>query len=222
AHHGWPDRFADQVASALAADSFVAKDYLVRAKSATISLAATQLLLLGAQRRSWERRMGELLLGAPRVGRAKAPKEDELGPAVPGGKVYLSFPGMGDLLAARVAGEIGDISNFDTPNGLQAYAGKAPVTRRSGKSELVVANRLACNTYLRDAVQQWAFCSLGTSGWAREFYDEHRAKGNGHHAALRSLGNRWLEVLWHCLTKGVAYDESIHVANRNRALGRAA
>ncbi len=44
--------------------------------------------------------------------------------------------------------------------------GKAPVTRRSGKSELVVANRLACNGYLRDAVQQWAFCSLNSSGWA--------------------------------------------------------
>ncbi|HEY7917410.1 MAG TPA: hypothetical protein VIC86_10585, partial [Acidimicrobiales bacterium] len=56
------------------------------------------------------------------------------------------------------------------------------------------------------------------SGWAREFYDAHRAKGNGHHAALRALGNRWLEVLWHCLTHNVAYDEAVHVANRNRAL----
>jgi len=218
-HHGWPEHFADQVAAALAADNFVARDYLVRAKADTIALAAVQLLAIGAQRRTWERRMGALLLGPRRQGRGSS--EDEPGQAVPGGEIYLSFAGMGDRLAARVAGEIGDISNFESPNGLQCYAGKAPVTRRSGKSEFVVANRLACNRYLANAVQQWAFCSLKYSGWAREFYDSQRARGKGHHAALRALGNRWLEVLWHCLHKGVRYEESVHVANRNRALGRA-
>ena len=220
--HGWPDRFAERVETALASDQFVARDWLIRAKTDTIRLAATQLLALGAQRRAWERRMGELLLGAPRAGRAGQPEEGDQGLAVPGGEIYLSFPGLGDRLAARVAAEIGAITNFNAPNGLQCYAGKAPVTRRSGKHDLVVANRLACNGHLRDAVQQWAFCSLRGSGWAREFYDTHRAKGNGHHAALRALGNRWLEVLWHCLTRHVAYDEAVHVANRHHALGRAA
>jgi transposase len=221
--HGWPERFADQVTAALTGDHFIARDYLVRAKADTIRLAATQLLVIGTQRRAWERRMGQLLLGAPRHGRARQPREDELGQALPGGKVYLSFPGLGDRLAARVAGEIGDHpQQFGSPNALQCYAGKAPVTRRSGKSELVVATRLACNRYLANAVQQWAFCSLRQSLWAREFYDAQRARGKGHHAALRALGNRWLEILWHCLTRGQLYDEAIHIANRNRALGRAA
>lgn len=220
AKHGWPDRFADRVTAALAEDHFVARDYLVRAKADTITLACTQLLLLRTQRRAWERRMGELLLGDRRRGRAKQPGDDR-GPAVPGGEIYLSFPGLGDRLAARIAGEIGDaIGQFDTPNALQCYAGKAPVTRRSGKSELVVACRLACNRYLADAVQQWAFTSLRNSGWAREFYDTQRARGKRHQAALRALGNRWLEILWHCLTRNIAYDEAVHVANRNRALAR--
>jgi transposase len=221
--HGWPGRLADTVTAALAADHFIPRDYLVRAKASTIRLTATQLLAISAQRRQWERRMGELLLGAPRSGRARQPREEELGQAFPGGKVYLSFPGLGDRLAARVAGEIGDhIAQFQSPNALQCYAGKVPVTRRSGKSELVVAARLACNRYLADAVQQWAFCSLRTSGWAREFYDTQRARGKGHHAALRALGNRWLEILWHCLIRDQLYDEATHVANRNRALGHAA
>jgi hypothetical protein len=90
------------------------------------------------------------------------------------------------------------------------------------EEELVVSNRLACNRYLRDAVQQWAFCSLSQSGWAREFYEAQRARGKGHHAALRALGNRWLEVLWHCVRNGVAYDEETHVANRRRYLEVAA
>ena len=50
--------------------------------------------------------------------------------------------------------------------------------------------------------------SLRTSGWAREFYDTQRGRGKRHHAALRALGNRWLEVLWHCLTKNIPYDEA--------------
>jgi transposase len=221
--HGWPERFADKVIAALTGDQFTPRDYLVRAKADTIRLAATQLLAIGSQRRAWERRMGELLVGAPRQGRTRQPREDQPGQALPGGKVYLSFPGLGDRLAARIAGEIGDHpQQFQSPNALACYAGKAPVTRRSGKSELVVATRLACNRYLADAVQQWAFCSLNQSGWAREFYDLQRARGKTHHAALRALGNRWLEIVWHCLLRGQLYDEATHTANRNRALGKAA
>src|SRR5207253_7390125 len=178
-----------------------------------------QLLAIGKQRRSWQRRMGELLLGAPRRGRARKPREDERGQSFPGGEVYLSFPGLGDRLTARVAGEIGDHpEQFESPNALQCYAGKAPVTRRSGKSEFVVSCRLAYNRHLGDAAQQWAFCSLGSSTWARQFYDQKRAAGKGHHAALRALANRWLEILWHCLRNGVLYDEAVHLANRNQAL----
>jgi len=219
AKHGWPARFAARVADALTSDQLPVKEYLVRAKETTIMLTATQLLALRQARKSWERRMGELLLGSPRYGRAKQPKEPDSGKAIPGGDIYLSFPGLGDILAARVAGEIGDhIEQFDAPSGLQCYGGTAPVTRRSGRSELVVARRLAYNHYLGAAVHQWAFCSLTKSRWAREFYDAKIAAGKGHHAALRALGNRWLEILWHCLMKGVHYDETVHIRNRQRAL----
>lgn len=221
--HGWPDRFADNVAAALTRPALPPRDYLVRAKAATIRLAATQLLALHEARQAWERRMAELLLGGPRTGRERTVKDPDPGKAIPGGEIYLSFPGLGDRLAARVAGEIGDhIEHHTTPNALQCYAGRAPVTRRCGKSDFVVARRLAHNRYLGDAVHQWAFRGLTQSAWAREFNDATVAAGKGHHAALRALGNRWLEILWHCLTKGVTYDESTHQANRNRALRPAA
>lgn len=42
--------------------------------------------------------------------------------------------------------------------------------------------------------------------------DSQRARGKAHHAALRALGDRWLEILWHCLHRGVLYDEAVHVA----------
>lgn len=223
ARHGWPGRFADRVSEAMAAPRLPVRPELARAKAGAIRLAAAQLLLLRAQRKTWERRMGELLLGSARYGRDKPPKDPDPGKAFPGGEIYLSMPGLGDRLAARVAGEIGEHpEQFTTPNALQCYAGRAPVTRRSGRSEFTIARRLAYNRHLGEAVHQWAFCSLRQSAWAREFYDTKTAAGNSHHAALRALGNRWLEVLWHCLRLGVPYNEAIHTANRNRALNKAA
>jgi transposase len=217
ARHGWPGRFADRVTEAMTAPRLAVRPELARAKAGSIRLAAAQLLAIRAQRREWERRMGELLLGAPRTGRDRTPKDPDPGKAFPGGEIYLSMPGLGDRLAARVAGEIGEhFEQFTTPNALQCYAGKAPVTRRSGRSEFTIARRLAYNRHLGEAVQQWAFCSLNRSAWARDFYDAKIAAGDTHHAALRKLANRWLEILWHCLSKAGRYDEAVHAANRNR------
>jgi hypothetical protein len=66
--HGWPERLADQVATALAAHHFTPRAYLVRAKADTIRLAATQLLAIGAQRRVWERRMASCCLALHALG----------------------------------------------------------------------------------------------------------------------------------------------------------
>jgi transposase len=148
--------------------------------------------------------------------------EDRPGQALPGGEIYLSFPGLGRRLAARIAGEIGEhVERFTTPNSLQCYAGSAPVTRRSGKRDFVVAHRLACNRHLANAVHTWAFASLRRCAWAKQFYDTQKARNRSHHGALRALGNRWLEVLWHCLIKGVTYNDTLHVANRDRGLNLA-
>jgi transposase len=167
--------------------------------------------------------MGELLLGGTRPRPGVSPRETDPGKAFPGGEIYLSMPGLGDRLAARIAGEIGEhIEQYATPNALQCYAGRAPVTRRSGRSEFTIARRLAYNRHLGEAVQQWAFCSLRQSPWAREYYNAKTAAGKSHHAALRALANRWLEVLWHCLRLGVPYNETTHATNRNRALKSAA
>src|SRR5215211_3703129 len=59
--------------------------------------------------------------------------------------------------------------------------------------ELLITRRLACNRHLADAVHKWAFASLRRSTWAKDYYDSQRARGKDHHAALRTLGNRWLE-----------------------------
>ena len=211
---GYLQRFADRIAAALAEDHFTAPEHLARAKIDTIRLTARQLLLIDAQRRVWEKRMGELLLGTP----GQLP-EDQPGQAFPGGGTYLSFPGLGHRSHRQDRRRDRRAHRAVHHAELTAMLCRArPGPRRSGKRDLVVAHRLACNRYLADAVHKWAFASLRRSAWAREFYDAQRGRGKSHHAAPRALGNRWLEILWHCLTHDVPYDETVHIANRSRAL----
>ena len=53
-----------------------------------------------------------------------------------------------------------------------------------------------------------AFSALKSSPGARAYYDQHRARGAGHHAALRQLGNRLVGILHGCLKTGTLYDEA--------------
>jgi hypothetical protein len=74
--------------------------------------------------------------------------------------LFGSLPGAGPKLAPRLLGEIGDNrSRFDCAEGLQAYAGTAPVTFPSGQIEKYLVRR-ACATELRAAVHLWAGLSL--------------------------------------------------------------
>jgi hypothetical protein len=86
------------------------------------------------------------------------------------------------------------------------YAGTSPVTRASGKKKTVLA-RYVHNDRLIDALHQQAFCALTASPGARAYYDELRARGQGHHAALRQLSNRLVGILHGCLKTGALYDE---------------
>jgi transposase len=122
-------------------------------------------------------------------------------------EIYLSQPGPGKTLAARALGEFGDDEHrYATAKNRKNYAGTSPVTRASGKKKTVLA-RFIHNDRLVDALHQQAFCALTASPGARAYYDELRARGQGHHAALRQLSNRLVGILHGCLKTGTLYDE---------------
>lgn len=77
--------------------------------------------------------------------------------------------------------------------------------------------RYARNKRLGDAAQQWAFSSMRGSAGATAYYRQLRARGTGHHAALRQLSNGWVGILHGCLKTGTRYDEDTawaHILNR--------
>jgi transposase len=132
----------------------------------------------------------------------------------PDADIYLSLPGLGVILGARVLGEFGDDPNrYTTAKCRKNYAGTSPLTIASGKKRAVLARHVR-NRRLYDAIDQWAFCALQTSPGARTFYDQHRAADDTHHQALRALGNRLVGILHGCLRHHTHYDEHKAWAHR--------
>ncbi len=123
-------------------------------------------------------------------------------------EIYLSQPGLGMILGARVLAEFGDDANrYADSRARKNYSGMAPVTRASGTKRVVLA-RHARNQRLADALYQQAFAALTGSPGARAYYDRQRARGVTHHQALRALANRLVGILHGCLTHQTTYDET--------------
>ena len=132
----------------------------------------------------------------------------------PDADIYLSQPGLGVILGARVLGEFGDDPNrYTDAKSRKNYAGTSPLTVASGRKSAVLARHVR-NRRLYDAIDQWAFCALNTSPGARLFYDKRRAAGDLHHQALRVLGNRLVGILHGCLRHRTHYDEQKAWAHR--------
>ncbi|MHA6784619.1 IS110 family RNA-guided transposase [Pseudonocardia saturnea] len=135
----------------------------------------------------------------------------------PDAEIYTSQPGLGVVLGARVLSEFGDDPHrYRDAKARKNYAGTSPITRASGRRTVVLA-RYARNKRLGDAVHQWAFCALTSSPGARAYYDSIRARGTGHHAALRQLGNRLVGILHGCLKTRTLYDEPTAWAHHTAA-----
>jgi transposase len=140
----------------------------------------------------------------------------------PDAEIYLSQPGLGVVLAARVLAEFGDDKDrYANAKARRNYAGTSPITRQSGKKKTVMA-RYVHNDRLIDALGQQAFSALRASPGARTYYDRQRARGVGHRAALRQLGNRLVGILHGCLKTRTRYNEAIAWAHHQEDLEAAA
>ena len=136
----------------------------------------------------------------------------------PDAEIYLSQPGLGPVLGARVLGEFGDDPHrYASGKARKNYAATSPITRASGKKKIVVA-RFIHNDRLIDALMAQALSALGSSPGARACYDAQRAAGAEHNAALRKLANRLAGILHGCLKTRTLYDESTAWSHRENKL----
>ena len=136
----------------------------------------------------------------------------------PDAEIYLSQPGLGPILGARVLGEFGDDPDrYVSGKARKNYAGTSPLTRASGKKK-VVAARFIRNDRLIDALMAQAFTALNASPGARALYDAERARGTGHNPALRKVANRLVGILHGCLKTRTLYDEATAWSHRDNKL----
>ena len=211
--HGWPERFADRVATRWPPR---------RCRSATTSSAprprnpAGRRPLLAPARPAAAGNAGwASCCSAAPASAATTPQGPRPGERLPrrGDLPELPRPGRPPRRSGRRR-DRRTPEQFDTPNALQCYAGRAPVTRRSGKNEFVVARRLAYNRYLGDAVHQWAFCSLNRRPGPASSTTPRSPPATDQSAARSAP---LAMVLWHCRT-GATQDVPLDPAAAGLAL----
>jgi transposase len=195
------DRRAAEIQAALRSEQLIAPSVLAQAFAATTKAAVGII--------------SELNLG---IADLEAALDDRF-EQHPDADIYLSLPGLGDVLGARVLGEFGDDPDrYASAKSRKNYAGTSPLTVASGKKRAVLARHVR-NRRLYDAIDQWAFCSITASPGCRAFYDHRRAAGDLHHQALRALGNRLVGILHGCLDHRARYDEHTAWAHRATVTG---
>ena len=130
-------------------------------------------------------------------------------------EIYLSQPGLGPILGARVLGEFGDDPDrYVSGKARKNYAGTSPLTRASGKK--VVAARFIRNDRLdRRAACPGRECP-GSITWRRALDDAARARGTEHNAALRKLAELLVGILHGCLRTRTLYDEATAWPHREK------
>jgi transposase len=170
------DRLADQIWGALGEQTVVIPGTVAAEK--VLTRLAGQLITLQTQRKEVGTEIEQAL------------------DALPLYAVLTSMPGVGVRTAARILIEIGDASTFPTAGHLAAYAGIAPVTRRSGTSIRGEFPSRSGNKNLKNAFFMSAFASLRADPVSRAYYDKKRAEGKKHNAALICLARRRSDVIY--------------------------
>ena len=157
-----------------------------------------RLRLANAEFRQAERRLDELCAALSRNASGE-----------PGGPcdadILRSMPGIGTVILAILLTEAGDPLARRDHAALRTLSGVAPVTKRSGKSHVVVM-RHAAQVRLRRAVFHWARVAVVHDPESRSRYEALRQRGHSYGRALRGIADRLLGVACVLLRRQVLFD----------------
>jgi transposase len=166
------------------------------------TLMLQQLDFVQAQIREQEQRLKELLQVTPAM------------------ELLMSLPGIGLILAAVLALEIGDITRFASAERLASYAGTTPRVHASGGKVRYGRLRPDINRYLR-----WAFVEAGNSvavnhkrcahRHVSRLYSRLRAR-RGHSKAIGAVARHLAEASFWVLSRSEPYRDPALKTSRSR------
>ena len=112
----------------------------------------------------------------------------------------LSIPGLGELSAAAILAEYGDIKNFSSPNKMLAFAGLEPSVIQSGTLENNGKMVKHGSGHLRYSIMNSAMIILRYSPTFYDYYLKKRSEGKCHRVALSHVCKKLIRVIY-CLEK---------------------
>ena len=125
---------------------------------------------------------------------------DELNPPI------LSIPGVGIQSAAMILAEIGDFSNFESPDKILAYAGCSPSTYQSGKLTNCYAHmEKRGSRYLRYALYNATKYVCHWNPVFAEYLAKKRAEGKHYNVALSHATKKLVRLIYALQKSGKAY-----------------
>ena len=131
-------------------------------------------------------------------------------------RLFQSLPGAGAIYASRLTAAFGsDRRRWQSAQELACLVGVAPVLERSGQS-CWVRWRYFCPKFLRQTFHEYACESIRHSFWARAYYEQQRAKGKSHHAAVRALAFKWVRIIFRCWQTRTVYNEVKYLESLRR------
>ena len=129
----------------------------------------------------------------------------------PLGKVLTTLCGFGPRTGARTLAEIGDPHRFADAGRLAAYAGLAPVDRQSGRHHHTRRPR-GGNHRLKNAMFTAAFVATQHDPDARAYYQQKRAEGKRHNAAVICVARRRCNIILAMLKTATPYQPPLALA----------
>ena len=121
-----------------------------------------------------------------------------------------SLPGAGPALVPRLIAALGtQRDRYQSASELQSYSGIAPVLASSGKQHWVHW-RWACPKFVRQTFHEWAAHSIGSSAWAKAYYEQQRANGKPRNTVVRALAFKWIRILFRCWKDRKPYREDFY------------
>ena len=120
--------------------------------------------------------------------------------------VITTITGIGKVLGAAIYSEIGDISRFEKPNQLVAYAGLDVTVKQSGDfnaSNTKISKR--GSPYLRRAVWLAATVAAFKDPALSKYYESLKSRGKSHKTALGAVSRKLTNIIFAVLRDNKPY-----------------
>ena len=121
----------------------------------------------------------------------------------------LSIPGLGEISAATILSEYGDIKLFSSPNKMLAFAGLEPSIIQSGTLENNGKMVKHGSGHLRYVIMNTAMIILRYSPCFYDYYLKKRSEGKCHRVALSHVCKKLIRIIYSLEKNNINFDPSL-------------